>query len=97
MEATVADSRFITRHAVLFGALAVLALGGCVDPGAHRDFIDPTIGDAVAANKAMQTVNPWPRGSFDTHLAGNGGRAATSIEQYRNGAPVGAKAAVSTQ
>jgi hypothetical protein len=100
MEAVVANAkRMSTISLPCLSALCLLTLGGCVDPGAHQDFIDPTIGDAVAANKAMQIADPWPRRSFDTRLPGNGGRAASSIEQYRTGTPVGgrASAAVGTQ
>jgi type IV pilus biogenesis protein CpaD/CtpE len=73
------------------GARAIalmLGLGGltaCQDLAAHQDFIDPTIGDAVAANKAMQTIDPWPRRSFGREIPADGDRAAKAIENYRKG------------
>ena len=64
---------------------AVLALCGCHDPAAHHDFVDPTIGDAIAANRAMQIVDPWPRGSFDRGSRTDGGRVEKTISDYRKG------------
>jgi len=41
--------------------------------------------DAVAANKAVQTVDPWPPGSADRSAPGNGPRVAAAIARYRTG------------
>jgi hypothetical protein len=67
------------------GAIAGL-LAGCADPGLYldrRDSIGLGAGDAVAANAALQTVDPWPPQSGNTHLATNGQRMQTAVERYR--------------
>jgi hypothetical protein len=40
-------------------------------------------GDAVAANVAMQTVDPWPRRSNNNNLTFNGMRMQHAVECYR--------------
>lgn len=69
----------------LIGAL----LAGCSDPGLYldrRDSIALGAGDAVAANAAMQTIDPWPPQSGNTHLAANGQRMQSAVERYRTNA-----------
>ncbi len=73
--------------------VALLPVAGCVDPLARVDYIDPSIGDAVAANRAIQTGDPWPRRSFDPDTQSDGARAAADIAKYRTGGPVGDQAA----
>jgi hypothetical protein len=59
-------------------------LGACSDDySARRDTIAPWAGDAIAANAAQQTVDPWPRQSGDTQLAANGQRVQAAFERYR--------------
>ena len=67
-----------TKH-VMRTIAAAIALGavltGCSDPGLYfdrRDTIALSAGDAVAANAAEQTVNPWPLASANTNIAFNG-------------------------
>ena len=68
-----------------FALGASLTLAGCADTVRRSDFISDHIGDAVAANKAIHIVNPWPRESFETQLPGDGGRASAPVVRYRNG------------
>ena len=72
----------IIAAAGLIGAL----LAGCSDPGLYldrRDAIALGAGDAVAANAAMQTIDPWPPQSANTHIASNGQKMQAAIERYR--------------
>ena len=47
-----------------------LALGGCMSEDLLRyDGVTTSAGDAIAANSAMQMVDPWPRGVEDVRLA----------------------------
>lgn len=69
----------------LLGAL----LSGCSDPGFYldrRDSIALSAGDAVAANAAMQTIDPWPLQSANTRFAATGQRMQSAVERYRNDA-----------
>ena len=49
----------------------------------RRDSIAFTAGDAVASNKVMHMVDPWPPYSANKNLAMNGERAQTAVERYR--------------
>jgi len=58
--------RFRLLHLALPG-LALLA--GCMTEDALRyDGVTTLAGDAIAANSAMQMVDPWPRGVENTRL-----------------------------
>jgi len=66
--------------AVTLGAV----LGGCSDLYYdRRDTIALSAGDAIAANAAEQTVDPWPPHSGDTNIPTSGQKMATAIERYR--------------
>jgi hypothetical protein len=70
------------------GLVAAL-LAGCSDPGLYldrRDAIALGAGDAVAANAAMQTIDPWPPQSGNTRIASNGQLMQSAIERYRTNA-----------
>ena len=77
--------------------LAALALGlsGCADTLRRDDFITAHTGDAHAANKAIQIVDPWRRESFETRLPVDGGRMAAPVGRYRAGEAAAAPAAAS--
>jgi uncharacterized membrane protein YgcG len=68
-------------------ALAATALAGCqsVDPVTQSP--DPRFGEAVAWNKAVQTVNPEPVYPAGSALPGaDAARAAAAVDRYRKGA-----------
>ncbi len=49
--------------------MLLLALSGCMTEDVMRyDGVTLQAGDAIAANTAMQMVDPWPVGVEDTHL-----------------------------
>lgn len=49
--------------------IAVLALAGCMsDEYARNEGVTSEAGDAIAADTAMQMVDPWPRGVENTNL-----------------------------
>lgn len=66
--------------AALAAALGLSALAGCVDHLDRRETISPFAGEAMAANRLAQTVNPW--GSGATDLPANGNRMRIAIERY---------------
>jgi hypothetical protein len=63
-----------------------LLLGGCLDVTRRADDLWPYAGDAVAANKAIQTIDPWPPASRDTSIRTNGARMAEAIVRYKTNA-----------
>ncbi len=48
----------------------------------HSDFITRQAGDAIAVNKAAQTIDPWPAASKNRNLDVDGKRAEVAIKRY---------------
>ena len=60
-------------------------LGGCSDLYTdRRDTVSLSGGDAVAANRVAQMVDPWPPHSGNTNIAFNGERMQRTVECYRD-------------
>lgn len=51
----------------------------------RKDSITFAHGDAVATNVAVQTADPWPRGSRDNNIPMDPVKAERAIQQYRMG------------
>ena len=73
---------------LIAAALAGVALGtmvaGCSDLYTdRRDTIALGAGDAIAANNALQTIDPWPAQSGNPNIAFNGQRMQAAVERYR--------------
>lgn len=59
--------------------LGVTALSGCQSQEpTYSETISLSAGDAIAANTAMQMVNPWPPGVRETNLS-----TPADLEQYK--------------
>jgi hypothetical protein len=70
------------------GAALMLSsvLAGCSDLYFdRRETVSFGAGDAPAADAALQTIDPWPRGSENRDFRTNGPRVAGAIERYRTG------------
>ena len=72
------------------GLAAVIGLGavisGCSDIYYdRRETVLFGADNAVAANSAVQTVDPWPPGSSNRNASTNGQVVAAAIERYRTG------------
>ena len=66
----------------LAGVATVCALlGACQETFARRDTVTPYAGEAVAYNKAVHVIDPWPAGSANTDIRMDGQRAADAIER----------------
>ncbi len=69
------------------GALALAtvlaALSGCSEYLDRRDTIALSGGNAVATDKVVQMVDPWPRASADKNIAFNGPKMQSAVERYR--------------
>jgi hypothetical protein len=48
--------------------------------------INPTAGNAQAANEVLQTATPWPRYSSNTNIPGNGARMVRAVHNFESGA-----------
>jgi len=74
--------------ATVAGAALSAMLGGCSELYMdRRDQIGLSAGDAIAANNAMQTNDPWPAHSGNTNIAFNGQKMQTAVERYRTNTP----------
>lgn len=74
-----------TRTVVATALLAAM-LGGCSEYYfARRDTITVYSGDAVATNRVVQMIDPWPVASGQRNIAYSGEKAATAAERYRTG------------
>jgi hypothetical protein len=71
--------RLVLAAAALAGALSA---AGCHDAYiARRDGVTFQAGDAVAANKAMHIIDPWPASASSARIPGRGTQATTAIER----------------
>jgi hypothetical protein len=86
------------KKAAPFAAVLFIAtpLAGCGDYLSRRETLSPHAGDAVAANKLIHTIDPWPRASQNTNIPANGERMQRVIESYRKRED-GAESATATQ
>ncbi len=71
----------------LLGVIAGPLLGGCSDHlyNDRRDTISLVSGEAMAANRATHTIDPWPAAAANRNIAYNGEKAAVAAERYRTG------------
>jgi hypothetical protein len=77
---------FNKRLRPLAGLAIALTLAGCSDIYYdRRETVVPWAGDAVAANKVAQMVDPWPRNSANKDIAFSGERMQAASERYRQG------------
>ena len=79
--------KIATSAAIL---VAVAALGfGCSSDQLHEyhansDRVTSGAGNAMAANRAIHTIDPWPRSSQNTEIDNNGKRAQVAIRRYES-------------
>jgi hypothetical protein len=78
-------SRNNLKRAALAAALAgTTLLGACTDMYLdRRDTVSFGVGDAVAANKVTQMVDPWPARAGDRNIWHDGERMQAAAERYR--------------
>lgn len=62
------------------------ALAGCAEIYFdRRETVGSGSGDAVAANKVSQMIDPWPAASANTRIAFNGRRMQSAQDRYNRG------------
>lgn len=73
----------VVAAALAIGALGTM-IGGCsqiyLD---RRDAVGLGAGDAIAANQAVQVIDPWPPRSGNTNIVFSGQRMQAAAERYR--------------
>lgn len=70
--------------AKLMAIVAGAALAGGCDEYLHRrDTMTLGAGDAIATNKATQTINRWPRAAYQDRWVVDGERARLAVHRYR--------------
>jgi hypothetical protein len=71
----------------LAGALALATLvSACSDIYYdRRETVAFGAADAVATNRIVQTIDPWPSVAYERRLTGSGVVAAIAAERYRTG------------
>ncbi|HZQ12795.1 MAG TPA: hypothetical protein VFB31_08305 [Pseudolabrys sp.] len=75
--------RFNNHARALALGLLLAALAGCSEYIDRRDTVSLSGGDAVAANKVTQMVDPWPAVSAQKSIGFSGERMETAVERYR--------------
>jgi hypothetical protein len=68
------------RLSLLAGA--AIALAGCQSVFERRDTVSLHAGDAVAWNRSVHTIDPWPVAAQDTTIPVSGRRGAQAIQNY---------------
>ena len=63
-------------------ALFALSTAACTDYVERRETIAAHAGNAVAANRAIHTIDPWPPGSSRTEIEVSGRRVVDAIDRY---------------
>lgn len=67
-------------------AIASTALAGCNTMYTHYGDEDPSLGEAVKYDAAVQTINPTPVYSADSAQPGSNGEVgAAAVKRYRTG------------
>ena len=82
----------VSHNVKLFRLLRSVAALACLVPAAacthvyaeRSDSIAPYTGDAIAANKVAQIIDPWPALSADRNIPHDGQRMQRAAERYRN-------------
>ncbi len=63
---------------------AMLMVSSCSESIARMDSIASSFGNAMAANTALQMVDPWPKYVEKTKIQTDGTKAANAVENYRS-------------
>ena len=73
-----------TKAPAVLALAATTLLGACTDIYLdRRDTVSLGAGDAVAHNKVVHKVDPWPVRAGDRNIPHDGERMAAAAERYR--------------
>jgi len=68
---------------IIASSLLVGSLSACAQYLNHDEGVTLSAGDAVAYNKAVQMIDPWPRHAERTHISGSGQRLLVGMKKYQ--------------
>ncbi len=88
--------KLATSGALLLAAAAsVLGCSSAQDHEyrAHSDRVTSGAGNAMAANRAIHTIDPWPANSQNTQIDMEGNRAQVAVRRYENNTSIKPKGA----
>ncbi|MFZ1108878.1 MAG: hypothetical protein WAN43_11125 [Rhodomicrobium sp.] len=74
--------RVLGFTAMVLSASSTMLVAGDDTYFGHSDFITRQAGDAVAANIAAQTIDPWPKQAKNRKLDVDGKRAEVAMKLY---------------
>ena len=77
-------------------ALICCGVAGCEPYEARRDTITSEVGNAVAHNVAVHTIDPWPPASSNQRIDVDGDRVLIAADRYKAGKQIPPKG-LSTQ
>ncbi len=69
-------------------------VSSCNQAISRRDSLAPSFGNAMAANTALQTVDPWPRNVENTHIHTDSVKTDNAMKRYQ--APVSSESTGNT-
>lgn len=76
----------MSSRRIWIAAIACVALAGCNTMYTHYGDDDPSLGEAVKYDAAIQTINPTPVYGPDSAQPGaNGEVGASAVKRYRTG------------
>ncbi len=68
---------------IITGAFLLGSLSACAQYLDHNEGVSLSAGNAVAHNKAVQMIDPWPRYGARTNISANGERMLVGLKKYR--------------
>lgn len=73
-----------SRNILALAAAAAL-LSGCAEYMNHWDTVTFRAGDTLEANRGIQTVQPFPRAAWRTHIDSDGKVIYSAVKDYQSG------------
>ncbi len=72
---------------IVFATMLMGLTSACSQYLERNEGVTLSAGDAVAQNKAVQMIDPWPLYAGQTNIPGNGERLLVALKKYRENKP----------
>lgn len=89
------NSGFRACRIALAAAIGATTIG-CTDYLARRETLNMHSGEAMAYNRAIHIIDPWPAASANTRINSDSIKIEKALERYRNGDAAAAPGATAT-